>query len=159
MAVVQGGKEMKLLIATDGSDYSKAAVAECCRLIIKPGSTEVMVISAYESAYPVTAEPFAISAEYYQELDDAVRGQSTGFVQEARATIEAAFPGEFVSISTEVLRGSPAQQVVERAQEWGADLIAVGSHGRGFWGRLLGSVSNSVVHHASCSVLVVRMRA
>ena len=70
--------------------------------------------------------------------------------------IRDAFPdGEFV-VNTEVLRGPPDQQIIEKAKEWKADLIVVGSHGRGFWGRLLGSVSNGVVHHAPCSVLVVR---
>ena len=46
---------------------------------------------------------------------------------------------------------------IEEAQNWGADLIIVGSHGYGFWSRaLLGSVSNAVINHAPCSVLVVR---
>ena len=53
---------------------------------------------------------------------------------------------------------SEKEQIIELAREWGADLIVVGSHGRGFWGRLLGSVSTGVVHHAPCSVLVVRKR-
>ncbi len=150
---------MKIIIATDGSEYSDAAIDQCCRMMIEPGSTEILILSAYESAYPVTAVPFAISAEYYQQLDDAVREQSAGFLRGAEARIRTAFPSQNMSISTEVLRGSPAQQIVERAEEGGADLIVVGSHGRGFWGRLLGSVSNSVVHHAPCSVLVVRKPA
>ena len=54
---------MKILIATDGSDYSKAAIDECCRMVIRPENAEVLVVSAYEDAYPITAEPFAISAE------------------------------------------------------------------------------------------------
>ena len=46
---------------------------------------------------------------------------------------------------------------VETAEEFGSDLIIVGSHGYSRWERLLlGSVSQSVVHHAPCSVLVVR---
>lgn len=147
---------MKILIATDGSDYSTAAVAECCRMVIRPESAEVLVVSAYENAYPLTAEPFALSAEYYQQLDDAVREQATSFITSAVEQIRLAFPSDEFPIETEVLRGTPAQQIVERAKEWNADLIVVGSHGRGFWGRLLGSVSNGVVHHAPCSVMVVR---
>ena len=147
---------MKILIATDGSDHSVAAVSECCRMIIRPQDAEVLVVSAYENAYPMAAEPFAISAEYYQHLDNAVREQASGFIESAIEQIRAAFPAGTFPISSEVLRGSPAQQIVERAKEWEADVVVVGSHGRGFWGRLLGSVSNSVVHHAPCSVLVVR---
>lgn len=150
---------MKILIATDGSDYSKAAVDECCRMIIDPGSADVLIVSAYETAYPLSAEPFAISADYYQQLDDAVREQSAAFIKDAETKVRAAFPTQSVPVTSEILRGSPAQQIVERANEWGAEIIVVGSHGRGFWGRLLGSVSNSVVHHATCSVLVVRKPA
>jgi nucleotide-binding universal stress UspA family protein len=147
---------MKIMIATDGSEHSMAAVEECCRMIIRPDTAEVLIVSAYENAYPMAAEPFAISAEYYQQLDNAVREQASGFIEGAKNKIAEAFPSEKIAISTEILRGSPAQQIVERAKEWGADVIVAGSHGRGFWGRLLGSVSNSVVHHAPCSVLIVR---
>lgn len=147
---------MKILIATDGSDYSKAAIEECCRSVIRPENAEVLIVSAYEDSYPITAEPFALSAEYYQKLEDAVSELAAGFVEDAKNTIRSRFPGKDFPITTEVLRGAPDQQVIEKAKEWKADLIVVGSHGRGFWGRLLGSVSNGVVHHANCSVLVVR---
>ena len=147
---------MKILIATDGSDYSKAAVEECCRLLIRPENTEVMIVSAYEDAYPIMAEPYAISADYYQKLDDAVSEMASNFVSEAKKMVRDAFPSAEFPIETEVLRGPPDQQIIEKANAWDADIIVVGSHGRGFWGRLLGSVSNGVVHHAECSVLVVR---
>lgn len=145
---------MKVMIATDGSDFSSAAIAEACRVIIKPVDTEVLIVSVYENAYPIMAEPFAISAEYYQRVEDAVRELCEQHLSEAEKAIRDKFPD--IKVTTEVLIGPPDQQIVERAKEWGAELIVVGSHGRGFWGRLLGSVSNGVVHHAPCSVLVVR---
>ena len=147
---------MKILIATDGSDYSKAAVLEACKFVADPATAEMKVVSAYEDAYPITAEPFALSAEYYQKIEEAVREQASQFVTSAEADIRARFSGKDISVSSEVLRGSADQEIVEMAKSWGADLIVVGSHGRGFWGRMLGSVSDGVVHHAPCSVLVVR---
>lgn len=125
-------------------------------MVIRPENANVLIVSAYEDAQPIAAEPFALSAEYYQNLVDAVRKQAQTFVEDAEKIIRDKFPmAEFV-ISTELLSGSPDQQIVERAKEWNAELIVVGSHGRGFWGRMLGSVSDGVVHHAPCSVLVVR---
>ncbi|HVF47233.1 MAG TPA: universal stress protein [Pyrinomonadaceae bacterium] len=60
-------------------------------------------------------------------------------------------------ISHEVLAGPAARRIVEAAEEWKADLIVMGTHGRTFWSRaLLGSVSDPVAHHANCSVLIVR---
>jgi nucleotide-binding universal stress UspA family protein len=56
--------------------------------------------------------------------------------------------------------GKPADEIVSSAQEWQADMIVVGSHGRGGLGRaLLGSVADSVTRHAPCPVLVVRARS
>ena len=71
---------MKVLIAVDGSDYSRAAVDEACRVIIDPASTEIKIISAYEDAQPISAEPFAIAADYYQKVDEAVHQQTQDFV-------------------------------------------------------------------------------
>jgi nucleotide-binding universal stress UspA family protein len=62
-----------------------------------------------------------------------------------------------VAITSDVLYGTSESRIVETAEEMKADLIVLGSHGYKAWERmLLGSVSNSVVHHAHCSVLVVR---
>lgn len=63
-----------------------------------------------------------------------------------------------VGVSTEFTQdhGSPGSAICNRAKVWSSDLIIVGSHRRrGLSEMLLGSVSNYVVHHAPCSVLVV----
>lgn len=147
---------MRILVATDGSEYSKAAIEKCCDMIVDPKNTEIKVISAYEDAYPIAAEPFAVSAEFYQHIVDAAENQSKEFASEAAETIRKHFQDERPDVSSDILRGSPEQQIVDEAKRWRADMIIVGCHGRGFWGRMLGSVSDAVVHHAPCSVLVVR---
>jgi nucleotide-binding universal stress UspA family protein len=56
--------------------------------------------------------------------------------------------------------GSPKHTILEEAEAFNADLIVLGSHGRGRVERfLLGSVSLAVVTHAKCSVEVVRRPA
>ena len=56
--------------------------------------------------------------------------------------------------------GNPASKIVDAAKSWPADLIVIGSHGRGKIGRLLlGSVSQGVLSHAPCPVLVIRGKA
>jgi len=147
---------MRILVATDGSDYSKAAIKKCCDIIVDPQNSHVKVVSVYEDAYPIAAEPFAVSAEFYQRIINAAESQSEAFVAEAASTIKAHFTENTLDVSSEILRGSPEQQIVDEAKKWNADMIVVGCHGRGFWGRMLGSVSDAVVHHAPCSVLVVR---
>lgn len=53
--------------------------------------------------------------------------------------------------------GDPGHSICESAQNWGADLIVLGRRGRtGLAEAFLGSVSNYVVHHASCSVFVIQ---
>ena len=53
--------------------------------------------------------------------------------------------------------GKPATEILKAAKEWPADLIVIGSHGRGGVQRaLLGSVAEAVMRHAPCPVLVIR---
>jgi len=53
--------------------------------------------------------------------------------------------------------GKPVSKMIEVAKNWSADLIVMGSHGRGkIHGLFLGSVSQEVLHHAPCPVLVIR---
>ncbi len=69
--------------------------------------------------------------------------------------IAAEFPGG--AVETLLREGAPASDIVAAAQDWQADLIVVGTHGRGGLGRLvLGSVAESVLRDAPCPVLVVR---
>jgi nucleotide-binding universal stress UspA family protein len=64
-----------------------------------------------------------------------------------------------LKVETAVREGKPEIEIVEEAKEWRADLIVIGSHGyTGFKRLVLGSVAQSVVGHAPCSVEVVRRK-
>lgn len=148
---------MRVIIATDGSEFSRAAIRKCCELVIDPANTSILIVAAYEDAIQIATEPFAVSPEFCQHIADAAHKQAQGFAQEAVEFLRRCMRGRDLDISTVVVNGSPERELIEEAIEWRADLIVVGSHGRGFWGRLtLGSVTDAVVHHAPCSVLVVR---
>ena len=148
---------MKIFIATDGSDFSRAAIEKCCRLLKLSDRTEIKIISIYEQTAPMPTEPFALSAQYYQELMDLARRQCETFAADSVEQIKKLIPTTNGNVQTEVRLGAPAAVIVDEAKDWNADLIVVGSHGRSFWGRLtLGSVSDAVIHHAPCSVLVAR---
>ncbi len=150
---------MKILIATDGSEFSDAAVEKICRIIKDAENTSVKIVSAYEQPAMAVAAPYAISAGYNPALEKEMKEFAGQNAAQAEQKILKHFPDLENNISTQVLYGSPAQAIIEEAENWGADLIVVGSHGYGFWERMfLGSVSNAIVHHAPCSVLIVRKR-
>ncbi|HLM60632.1 MAG TPA: universal stress protein, partial [Pyrinomonadaceae bacterium] len=92
-------------------------------------------------------------------LEREMKELATQAVSEAERKVRERFPDLNDNLSTGVLCGSPERKIVEEAENWNADLIVVGSHGYGFWERMfLGSVSSAILHHAPCSVLVVRER-
>jgi len=114
-------------------------------------------VSVYEKLGPMAGESFGVSREYYDQAENAAKGITEADVKQASDKLQMRFPGMKLKMSTNVERGRAASIIVEIAEEWKADLIVVGSHGHGFWTRnLLGSVFDGVVHHAPCSVLVVR---
>jgi nucleotide-binding universal stress UspA family protein len=148
---------MKILLATDGSDFGNAAIEILPDIIGKPENAIIKILSVYEHPTPMGTEPFAISSEFYNELEQIRQKAAENIVEQAKTQITKLFPNSVPDLSTRVAIGSPPQIIVETADEFEADLIVIGSHGYSFWSRvLLGSVSNSVIQHAHCSVLVVR---
>jgi len=148
---------MKILLATDGSECSRAAIDECKKYIESGLATEVKIFSVYEAQVPIASEPFVIASDCYQKLNDFAHDRTRDAARQAREILSEARTDVPVTITTEIEMANPRSFIVDVATRWGADMIIVGSHGRGFWGRIaLGSVSDSVVHSASCSVLVVR---
>lgn len=149
---------MKILLATDGSDFSKAAIDALANIVANPENTIFKIVSTVEFPAMLPSDPFiGASVEYYDAIEKVGHEQAKRAAEEAETQIRSLFPEFSLNITAEAISGSPQRVLVEKAAEWGADLIVVGSHGYGFWSRaMLGSVSNSVVHHAPCSVLVVR---
>ena len=146
---------MRILVTTDGSDFSQAAIEKCCWIVAKPEVTAIKIVSVYQVI--VSLDIQAASIEYVQELEDAAHKQAEDFVAQAAAVIRECFPNSNIDITTQVPTGASDRVLIETAKEWNADLVVVGSHGRGFWGRMMvGSISDSLVHHVPCSVLVVR---
>ena len=140
---------MRVLVAVDDSGFAedllRAVVAG-----IRHENTEVLVLHVLQ---PVdTVPPPEMAQGYAPELEDEK--------QPARALVEriAAELGRAgFTAKTEVRIGDVTKTVLERAAEWHADLITVGSHGqKSIHNFLLGSVAESVARRAGCSVAIVR---
>ena len=97
---------------------------------------------------PYSDQDWKIYQDRHRDLQMAGLRLLEGWANQAQELgIKTEFTQEF---------GSPGPVICQLAKTWGADLILVGSHGRqGLSEMLLGSVSNYVVHHAACSVMVV----
>jgi len=146
---------MKILLAVDGSPCSDAAIAEVARRPWPQGST-VKVLTAFELPTPPTPEAWALPVNYFEEMDTALRKQAEDIVARALQRLKSTLD-KTISLDATILPGPPRTIILDEAEDWGADLIVLGSHGYRAWERfLLGSVSQAVVSHAKCSVEVVR---
>lgn len=147
---------MKILFATDGAKQSEAAI-EMLKLFALSDGDEVKVISVVDMAVPMAIDIYGGYLPDTGELEKTARENAGKLLLSTEERIRAQFPNENLAISSEVLFGSPESRIVETAEATHPDVIVLGSHGYSRWERLLlGSVSDSVVHHAPCSVLIVR---
>lgn len=150
---------MKVLLAVDGSKHAKAAVLKFCEIFGDGSDLKIRIVSVVDDSVSIDGiDRFGAATEYYSRLEDIKKEFAEKSVEEAETLIKAKL-GDDVYVDTDVVIGSPKARIVEDAEEWDADLIIVGSHGYGFFERLLvGSVSDAVLHHAHCSVLVVKIK-
>ena len=87
----------------------------------------------------------------------ASQEQAEEAIQKAKVYFTAA--DSQLLVHTKILTGNPRNSILDEAEEWGADLIVVGSHGyTGLKRVLIGSVSLAIASHAHCSVEIVRQR-
>ncbi|HWQ35767.1 MAG TPA: universal stress protein [Blastocatellia bacterium] len=147
---------MKILLATDGSAYSEAAVHEVARRPW-PAGTVIKVLSAVELPFIPTTETWALPESYYSELEKSEKEKAGIALSKAVEHLRTS-QGTTVEILSEMHEGKAEEVILDEAERWGADLIVLGSHGyRGFKRFLLGSVSQAVASHAKCSVEIVRV--
>jgi nucleotide-binding universal stress UspA family protein len=148
---------MKILLATDGSDFSKAAVNSVAERPWPEGS-ELKIISVMEIPYAPTTEAWVLPDSYYKELEGAVKEQAERAIKDAAERFKSG-KAAGLEISAEIVSGSPREAILDEAERWDADLIVLGSHGYRGWQRfLLGSVSHAVATHAHCSVEIARQK-
>jgi nucleotide-binding universal stress UspA family protein len=153
----KGKQAMRILLATDGSEQSEAAVDEIARRQF-PVDSEVRVISVFEPL-SVLAGSYdgSVDMRIYDGMEQAAHERARAAVEKATAKLLADKDDRILNVTMGVLSGSPKRVILEEAERFGADLIVVSSHGHGMLERfLLGSVSQAVALHAKCSVEIVR---
>lgn len=148
---------MRILLATDGSEFSVEAAKQCGKLAANIENAKIKIVYALDSFTPMAAEPFVTSEEFLENIETQMRENAQNNISEAVRILHE--NDRVFDYETEILIGLPKKLIVKEAEKWKADLIIVGSHGHGFWGRnFLGSVSDAIVHHAPCSVLVAKRK-
>ncbi|MBE0429161.1 MAG: universal stress protein [Thermoleophilia bacterium] len=119
-----------IMAATDGSSYGETAVAEALKMAAKCGGRLIIISVAASDS----------------NIEDAEKSVAGGASMAAAAGIEA---------ETMTASGKAHRRIVAAAEEKNADLIVIGCHGRtGLASLLMGSVTEQVIGHARCAVLV-----
>jgi len=162
---------MKILIGYDGSDYADDALDHLRRAGL-PRRADAMVVSVagrrlsdpLPSSYELVEAmqevgPDSDSQSGVGKKESLAEAEALALSLQASKRLKSIFPDWDVRATAESHPTSPAWVLMQRADEWGADLIVVGSQGRSMLGRMiLGSVSQKVATEAKCSVLVGRGR-
>lgn len=150
---------MRILLASDGSEHSDAAA----RTLLErpwPDGSVVKVLSVAQTPVvpvnPVSALPDAgVVPPDFAVLSKTLLDEANAMVSR---TLDLLRQGP-LECTAQVELGDARTEIVRVAEDWPADLVVVGSHGRtGISRWLLGSVAEYVVRHAPCSVEVARAR-
>jgi nucleotide-binding universal stress UspA family protein len=139
----------RILLATDGSPSAESATREAVELAQATGWPLTIVTVWHLPVTGFAYEPLVA----VPEVEETVRESAVHALDAASAVARAAG----IEPDTVLADGVPADEICALAEQRGATLVVVGSHGWGPVRRLLfGSVSSAVLHHAPCPVLVVR---
>jgi nucleotide-binding universal stress UspA family protein len=139
-------KAWKILVAVDRSELASRAVAVGADLAARLGG-QLGLVTVVDPRAAVAVEGGLSASETLRMLREDAEAMLRAAAEEA-----AACP----PTHRFVREGKPGPEVCASAREWGADMIVIGTHGRGGLARLLlGSTAEAVVRHAPCPVLVI----
>ncbi|NMB41683.1 MAG: universal stress protein [Firmicutes bacterium] len=134
----------KILLATDGSANSLRA-AEAAAKLAGPLKAKVTVISVAQETY--------LPPEFAETLRKSIKENAQKAIDKTKDLLEE----KGINTDTLLHRGSPGNVICEVADKEGYNLIILGNSGLGSVEELfLGSVSNTVVHRAKTSVMIVK---
>jgi nucleotide-binding universal stress UspA family protein len=143
-----------IVVGTDGSDTAARAVRIAGELAAASNDAVLHIVSV-DKGVSRTAVALAETSPTGTTItgalseDDAVKGRENVLKRAADSVSRTA-----LHIETHARIGSPAEVLCEVAEQVHADLIVVGNRGMQGGRRVLGSVPNSVSHHAPCSLLI-----
>ena len=138
----------KILIATDGSDYTKEAVSRGLSLA-KVFMADVTALYVVDQTSFVSFPMDSSIVSVYSLLENEGKRAVEDVVEEGR--------GLGVNVTPMIVEGSPTKKIVEIAADF--DLVVMGTLGRSALSKLfMGSVAERVTRYAPCPVLVVRSR-
>jgi nucleotide-binding universal stress UspA family protein len=139
---------MRIPLAIDDSKFSEAAT-QAVIAQHRPQGTQVKILNVFDLAIPI---PISASEAAGFREESLKHGQEV--VRRAEQLLNRAG----YTVQTAVEEGDPKSKIIDQATQWNAELIVVGSHGRkGIERFLMGSVAEGVLHHAPCSVEIIRL--
>lgn len=136
----------KILVSTDGSEYSKRALLKA-KKIAKGMESEVTVVSVLT----------LLHHNFYPQIQTELRKTDMERVETILKEAEEIFSDFEGKFSTIYKIGDAADEIITLAEEGDYDLLIMGSRGLGAFSRtLLGSVSDKVIHHVKTSTMIVK---
>jgi nucleotide-binding universal stress UspA family protein len=136
-----------IVVGVDGSSHSRMALERAAAEAAAHGAA-LTVLTVHQAVRDVYG-----SVSHYQD-DAALTGKAKEAAQAETDQVLAALGSQPASVTVTAVHGLPADELIKASQ--GADMLVLGRRGQGGFARLvMGSVTNQVVQHAHCAVLIV----
>jgi nucleotide-binding universal stress UspA family protein len=145
----------KILVAIDGSEMSDKALEAALTIAGEQKAKVTLLHVGKDIVIPpyMIGEGAYIAKKYDDEYNKALEKEAEELLNRAKTEAEA----KNIKAETLYVKGDPAREIVDHAQENGCQLIVIGSRGlSGFKEMMLGSVSHKVSQLANCPVLIVK---
>jgi nucleotide-binding universal stress UspA family protein len=140
---------VRAVVGVDGSPASQAALRWAIDWVAGAGGGVVEAIHSWSMPYAYSPIGGGVLMVEPEVMEQGAKEELTAALRDVDARA-----GDGVELRPQVVEGPPAPSLLDRAE--GADLLALGTRGRGgFAGLVLGSVSQQCLHHATCPVVVI----
>lgn len=143
----------KILIAVDNSTCSEKAAKTGYEMAVKFGAA-VALVNIVEPAPAMINQDLTLAPVFMEAYDNS-ETNSHLLLQEMEKRFGNGIPTTYLSVVD-----SAAHGIIQQAEEWGADLIVIGTYGRtGLYHFLMGSVAEHVARKSACPVLIIPNKA